>query len=174
MAFLPAISLPLLAILFYEDQKHRAVSWILFPFLALLFIANSITAVGLTDTLYNTLYNFIFLFIQLLLISVYFSIKENKLVIITKDYLGLGDVLFLICIAFFFSPLNFMAFYFGSLFIILVGVLLYTMLKKQFKPQLPLAGLQAIILIGLIITNSIGKLFKFQEDTQLVSFLLKS
>jgi len=124
--------------------------------------------------LYDCFYNLIFLFAQLLLISVYFSVKEKKIVIITKDYLGIGDILFLICLAFFFSPLNFMAFYFGSLFIILVGVLLYMLLKKQVKPQLPLAGLQAILLMSLIITNSIFNLFKFYEDTQLVNYLLGS
>jgi hypothetical protein len=175
MALLPAICLPLLAILFYEDQKYRAVSWIIFPFLAIVFIVYSIITAGLTDMLYNSFFNLSFLFIQLLLISLYFSIKEKRIVIITRNYLGLGDILFLLCLAFFFSPLNFIAFYFGSLFIIVIGVLLYTLLKRSYKPQLPLAGLQSVILMGLIIVNSIiGGALKFQEDTQLANYLLGS
>ena len=175
MTFLPAISLPLLAILFYEDQKYRAVSWIIFPILAVEFIAYSIITVGLIDMLYNSFYNIVFLVFQLLLITLYFSVKEKKIVLITKDYLGIGDILFLICLAFLFSPLNFIVFYFGSLFIILAGILLYILLKRDYKPQLPLAGFQSLILTALIITNSIsGNAFKFHADTQLATYILGS
>lgn len=170
MGFLPALSLPLLAILVYEDQKHRAVSWIVFPFLALTFIACSLSYLSLVELLYNISYNLGFLLMQLLLISIYFSVKERRIIIITQNYLGVGDILFLICLAFLFSPINYIVFYFTSLFIILVGIFVYMIVKRNFNSRLPLAGFQSLLLLMAILVNLVyDSRFKFQNDYLIVS-----
>jgi hypothetical protein len=173
MALLPVLSVPFLAFLAYEDQRHRAVSWLVFPFITLIFIWCSIHFIGFNEMIYNVLYNLGFLILQLLLISMYFSIKEKRVVLITRNYLGLGDILFLFCLAFFFSPLNYMTFYFASLLIIVTGVFVYAVFRKKQYGQLPLAGWQSIILIVLILMNVLsGYGYRFCDDSLLMHQLL--
>jgi len=172
MTFLPALSVPLLAILFYEDRKYRAVSWIVFPLLALTFIVCSLSYVRWTELLFNTFYNISFLLIQLLLITLYFSLKNRKIILITQNYLGTGDILFLLCLAFFFSPINYIVFYFTSLFLILAGVLVYLIVKRNFNLKLPLAGLQSLLLLALILLNIVcNNWFNYQNDHLIISQL---
>ncbi len=131
----------LLLIMTVQDFKERAISWWLIP---LLFICSF--GVG-WHTLGNNLWfivfiNSLFLFIQLLGLSLYFSIKHRKLVNITEEYLGIGDILFFLPLCFLFSPLHLIVFFISSFICILIGYFLW----KQYQPiqSIPLAGAMAI------------------------------
>jgi hypothetical protein len=118
----------------------------MFPLLAVLlagvhFLLNrSIVDVGL-----SLFINLGFLILQLVLLTVYFSIKGKKLINITVQLFGLGDVLFLFSIAFYLSVLNFLFFYITSLAFILLAWVLVQSFSSSKSKQIPLAGLQAIL-----------------------------
>lgn len=133
--------LGLLAIVCYQDFKQRAISWWLIP---LLFIpCYGIAYLCFDASLwFGVSVNLGFILIQLLGLSLYFSVKNRKLVNITKEYLGIGDILFFIPLCFLFSPLHFIVFFISSFIFILIGYFLW----KLYQPTktIPLAGALAI------------------------------
>jgi hypothetical protein len=72
-----------------QDFKYRAIIWIIFP---ALFI--SCIVLGLIDykstLLQAVLSNVCFLLVQLLLLSVYFFLKNKKIINIINLHIGLG------------------------------------------------------------------------------------
>ncbi len=76
---------------------------------------------------------------------------------LTRRHLGIGDVLFLLCLAFFFSPVNFFLFYLMSLLLICMGTGAYLLLCKPANFSIPLAGLQGFVFILLLLASWIWK-----------------
>src|SRR5687767_2383089 len=103
--------------LFYQDWKYRAVYWYVFPVLFCLLSVHSLQGLTFNQLIIHSAYNLGFLLIQLVLLSLYFSVKHKRLVNITHEFLGWGDVLFLLCITCAFSPFNYLLFYVSSLII---------------------------------------------------------
>lgn len=151
MLFLKLCILLVLGVIFIQDFKSRSVYWFSFPVLSLLFLITRLEQHQLLSEIrQQVLVNTGFLLLQLFIISVYFSIKNKRLVNITGSLLGWGDILFLLSIAFFLSILNFLFFYIGSLILILLGWLAWQRFSKEKNEQIPLAGLQAIMLLCLL------------------------
>jgi len=146
-----AVYLILFAI-FYQDLKFRAVYWWLF---VLLFLALGILVLqhGVAVLLGNLSFNLVFFCLQLLFLSIYFAIKHGKLVNITKQYLGWGDVLFLVAISAYFSFSSFVTFYVLSLLLIVFFELVRAMVSKQEAYKIPLAGYQSLLLAVLMLAN---------------------
>lgn len=143
----------LLGMIFIEDLYHRAVHWLLFPLLAIALIAvRYLDHNPLTDITKDTLLNVTFLGIQLLLVTLYFSIKHKRLTNITSGLLGWGDILFVLCLSAYLATGPFIVFYILSLLLVLLSWLIYQALTKIESRQIPLAGLQsllfALVLIG--------------------------
>lgn len=159
----------LLLFLFYQDLRYRAIYWICFPFLLVLVVLLSLEHSDLSALLFNGGINTAFFILQLLILSMYFSIKRGKLINITKQYLGWGDVLFLIAITFCFSPLNYILFYISSLIIIMIIALMGSSKAKEFK--VPLAGLQAIIFAAFLFADWNLIYIDLASDTWLISLL---
>lgn len=133
----------------YEDFKYRAIHWIwiaLLIILALLFhpVENKVI-----------LNNLIFIFVQLGLLSIYFSIKHRKLINITKDYLGIGDILFFIPLCLLFSNEGLILFFISSLTISLLFFLFWMLITKKENQTIPLAGSMSLILIIILLISSI-------------------
>ena len=135
----------ILLVMAYQDFKWRAIHWFLFPLLLLLVLLGQFLIADLSETIQSAGFNLIFIASQLILLTTYFSIKNSRLVNITKGLLGWGDVLFFINLCFFFSPVNFLIFYLGSLTFSIVLFLIY--FKNSINTKIPFAGLQAICLI---------------------------
>lgn len=153
--------------IFYQDLRYRAIYWITFPVLWMLLFLDNMDG----DVLNNSLYNLSFLLLQLFLLSLYFSLRNKKWVNITNGYLGWGDIVFLIVIAFFMAPLNFFMFYLLSLMLIVLVMIILNFghIEKQYK--IPLAGVQALfcaILFG--ISWRTGKI-NLQDDEWLLLML---
>lgn len=128
-----------------QDFKFRAISWYLFPLLvAALLVMNR------SFSLNDCFINFGFIALVFVLLTGWFSIKEGSMVNLTERHLGIGDILFLLCLAFFFSPINFFLFYLCSLLLIAVGTGLYLLIAKPENFTIPLAGLQAFVFIALL------------------------
>lgn len=145
--FLKFLIVLVLLIMGIQDFKYRAISWYLFLALTLLLAYSNTAFNG-----YDTLFNIGFVALIYVLLTVWFSIKHQSFVQLHKEHLGIGDVLFLICISVYFSPLHFFAFYLFSLTCIVICTGIYIGLRKPQQFTIPLAGLQGIALLGILLT----------------------
>lgn len=144
--------LVLTLIIFVQDLIFRAVSWVVFPSLTILFFFQKwIKGELLREVTTGWLYNIIFLFVQLLLVSIYFSIKTRSWTNIMRELLGWGDVLFLVCIGAYYTFIPYITFYVSSIVLALALWLLIQQLLQSASKQIPLAGLQALIFAGLFL-----------------------
>ncbi len=155
------IALIVLAAIFVQDIVSRAVHWILFPVLVLSLVIIKSSNFSFAEMLSPAGINLTFLIMQLLLVTLWFSIKQHKLVNITSTLLGWGDILLLTCLAFYLSVLNFLMFYLGSLIFVLVYWTTKMTIFKSEQKHIPLAGLQALLFLLLMLA-----------DTQIVNFNL--
>lgn len=141
-----------LCVVAFQDFRHRAVSWLLIPvlFFGFVFIAIQITV--WEDYWKELVFNSCFVLVQLVLLTMYMSVKNKKLVNIVNSFLGIGDILFFIVLAAAFSPFNFVTFYLVSTILTLLGYGIFVFVKKV-KTEIPLAGAMASMLLVLMILN---------------------
>lgn len=168
MILLQVVMLLSLAFICYQDLVYRAVYWLCFPVLAGVMFMLKYKLSGLQEALTNAAYGLAFLLVQLLVLWSYFSIKNKKVINLTNDYLGWGDVLFLAALPFYLSPVNYILFYVASL----IAVLLYTFVVASLKdkasnPHIPLAGLQAALLVLAMLVDFVSPKFMLYDDSWL-------
>jgi hypothetical protein len=140
----------ILGVVSWEDFVGRAVHAILFPLVLILSIGYSYQSLSIDEILFNVFISGCFLFVQAFALITYFMIKHKRWVNITNDYLGWGDVLFLLAILPFFSPVAYLIFYLASLILTIIIVLLYRSICKNELKYIPLAGIQSVILIVVL------------------------
>jgi hypothetical protein len=146
--------LSLLSFIFIQDLLYRGVYWFLFPVLvAALMFLHFLQPADFPLLWQSLLLNIGFIMVQLLLLTVYLSLKGRKLVNITAGLLGWGDVLFLLAIAFYLSFLNYIFFYTSSLPVVLFLWLLWQFLSKNKNPHIPLAGFQSLLFIVFLASD---------------------
>lgn len=163
----------LLLIVFYQDLKYRGVTWFLFPILTILLFLISFSSKNLSLILEHTLINLSFLAIQLVLVFLYLTIKKRKLIKNFEDYFGLGDLLYLIVICIFLSPLNYFFYYTISLLLSLGMTSLFLIVRKDNTwVKIPLAGLQSLFLAFLIITDLFKEGMSLIYDDHLISYII--
>lgn len=150
MFFLQGGIMMVLAGMVYQDFRFRGIYWWLFPLLLMLFVADAVLRSVFVSTVSAAGGNVLFLTVQVLLLSGYVSLRQGRLTNIFRGYLGLGDLLFLLCISFCFSFLNYIAFYLLSLMIVIVLTLIFSGRSRAEKQKIPLAGYQALLLILLM------------------------
>jgi hypothetical protein len=153
--FLTILLVVLLILIFYQDLKYYAVSWVVFPILFAVLLYQSFSITGNLKTFLNTSFNLIILAIYFFSLSAYFSIRRLKLVNIFKSYLGFGDFLFLICLSTAFAPLNFMLFNVISFSFILIFIKVISWLNIYEFKKIPLAGLQSCIFCIMLILEQL-------------------
>ena len=149
------ISITLLSIIFYQDLKYKAVTWILFPAIAIVFVTYNFYSNNVSDVFYNSGINIVFVLLQLLILTLYFSLKARKIVNIAQKSLGWGDILFLISVCFLLPPNTFFLFYILSLILIVLKEIISRIVFAKYSEKIPLAGLQALLLAILIIFQQI-------------------
>jgi len=158
------------SIIIYQDFKHRAISWWLIPLMLILGFGQSLTFHDWQISLSFFFQNCLFLFFQLIILFLYFSIKEKRLVNIVDSWLGLGDILFFVGLTTLFSLINFVAFFIGSI----ITTLLFFIIASQFNEKLktiPLAGGMAACYIILLIFLNLNPTILYQDE-YLLSWLL--
>lgn len=161
----------LLLFLFYQDLRYRAVYWFLFPVLLILIMLIAKQQISLQQILINSLYSLAFILIQLFLLSLYFSFKHKKIIDITTHHLGWGDILFLLVVAFYFSPLNYIAFYVASLATVLLLSLVLMVKERTATLKIPLAGLQALFFLFIALADWTTNFLNFQDDTLIINLM---
>jgi len=160
--------------IFIQDIKGRAVYWILFPLLAIvLFCSHALRAGSLSLLWLPALINSGFVVLQLVLVTVYFSVRQKRLVNIVDRLLGLGDIFFLLSIAFYLSIINFLFFYIISLITSLFVWVIWQMIAERKTKHIPLAGLQAMLFILFLTGDWWVKLFDLTNDAWLLNLVSK-
>jgi hypothetical protein len=171
---LKILVLTLLLTIFIQDFKTRAVYWVAFPILfTSLCILHYIKYYAFSEIWQPTLVNFAFLALQISLISLYFSIKNKRFVNIVNGLLGLGDILFLLSITAYLSALNFLFFYVISLLLVLLAWSVRQSISVKKNREIPLAGMQALILMVFLTCDWWLKLFNLTDDTWLLNLITK-
>ena len=153
--FFIIISITLLSIIFYQDLKYKAVTWILFPLIAIVFITYNLYSNNISVVAFNSAINLVFVLLQLLILTLYFSLKARKIVNIAQQSLGWGDILFLTSVCLLLPPDTFFLFYVISLILIVLKEIISRIVFAKFSEKIPLAGLQALLLSLLIIFQQI-------------------
>jgi hypothetical protein len=172
--FVEIIIIGVLLLIFVQDIRSRSVYWVLFPVLTVLFIIMHLLQHHLfADAWQPVLLNSTFLALQFLIVSVYFSIKNKQWVNITTSFLGWGDMLFLLSIAFYLSVLNFLFFYIISLIAVLLIWMLWQAVAKEKNKQIPLAGLQALIFSVFLTGDWWFNSFDLTNDDWLLHLITK-
>lgn len=168
MAFLVIVILLLL--ISYQDFKDREVYWFLFPVLAIITVFDLFNKLGWYSLLLNFSINLIFVLIDLALISLYFSLKKKQIINIFDQFIGWGDVVFFVNLGLFFSPLNFLIFFFGSILLCLIGVFIFSG-KRLMSFKIPLAGIQSILVLIALVLAKLVERINLQDDSLLLSFI---
>jgi len=134
----------------YQDFRYRAFSWVLVPVLLILLIVNSIWIQGVDLVLKPILTNIATLGFIMIGTFAYMSLKKRKWVNIIDTHIGLGDMLLFVLLCVFFSPLNFIVFFVGSLTLITLAWGCYLFILRDWSRTIPLAGAVAVLVIMLI------------------------
>jgi len=158
-----------LAVIVLQDIKYREISWVLIPLILAGFIYKAMEYKNILMT--DVLLNISFIAIQLLLLTIYISIKNKKPVNIVNTYLGIGDILFFLVICVAFSPINFIAFYILSLVFTLAAIIIYNRFSGKQTKEIPLAGSMATVLIFLLITTEILPGMDLYNDGYLLNII---
>ncbi|WP_410221213.1 prepilin peptidase [Pedobacter sp.] len=166
------LSLKLLtgAVLIYmawQDFKYRAIYVWLFIVSAVLLAVLKYKATSLLNLWGDLKSNIFFLLAQALLISLYFAWKEKRWVNLLKGYFGEGDLLFLVCMALYFSFMNYVLFYLISILLVLIGSVFYT--KRSIK--IPLAGGQALCMVLVMVIDHCFAGMDLTHDFWLYTYL---
>ena len=133
-----------------EDFRFRHIS--LVPLLVLVgsAVGYRYSVVGLNLLLVDMLLNLAFFAVQLLLLTIYFSIKHRRWTNLIDRQFGLGDVLFLIPLAVLLPFPRSVWFYMVALVVILLGHFLYYR-SRVGEATVPLAGGLAMLLAGYLV-----------------------
>jgi hypothetical protein len=152
-AFIIIATIIILLVIAYQDYDSRSVQWIYFPLLGVAGVTMSyINLHSIYWLVANFLFNVFFLALQFAVLKIYFIVKNKDDKTILNKKIGTGDILFLLAACFFFSPVNFIAFYLCSLLFIVIVYLIGNLFKNRLtKTSIPMAGLQSIFLIGCML-----------------------
>jgi len=145
----------ILVLCFYQDVRFRGVHWFVFPLILAGAIALNWNELNLTTLAYNTG----FLLFLLLGLTLYLSLKEQRLVNVTKGYFATGDILFLVAMIPLFTFQWFVIFFTFGTIITLIFHLIAAMIKPQ--KTIPYAGYMAVVGIGYV---------TFSEQLQTLTF----
>jgi hypothetical protein len=160
--------LAVLLFICYQDFKQREISWWTLPLALCFYFMNE--PLEISETISSSLFNIGFVLFNLIMISIYFSVKNSKLVNVINTYLGIGDLLFFLVCCFIFNVPNFLLFFISSLFISVIISLLFISKKEQ--STIPLAGIMSFYLFTLSITDKFLPIKLFRNSDWLNNLAL--
>ena len=156
-----------LALLTYQDFRHRAISWIAPVAVLGLLIFKGLMNLPIIKLGSIFLINELILFIQFSILIIYFRMKGYSFKGFWQNVMGTGDLLFLVCISAAFAPFNFILFLLAGLIFTMIGYGIMMLLKIGKEKAIPFAGLLAVFMILLLITQSFGKWDSYDNETVL-------
>ena len=160
-----------LMVLAWQDFRSRLISWWLIPVLLLAFILAGKEQVSWSGMGKYFLFNLTFLILQFVIVWIWISLRNRKPVRLINSQIGLGDILFLVCIAAAFSTVNFLFFYTASLIAVLLIAAVIRMFRSSEKMLIPLAGAIAVPMIVLILFRLFDPAVNFYSEEWLLNIL---
>jgi len=145
---------PILLVIAIQDFRFRRISWLLVLMLMFLLLVIGIGEIGYNKLFKLAGFNLLFFGLQMICLIVFFSLLNRKLINLTRNYLGLGDILLYASFCLAFSPVNFVLFYICTLIITLSIVILTAITGRKWNKEIPLAGYVSICGILVILVNS--------------------
>jgi hypothetical protein len=151
---LQLLTLFVLLLILVQDLLYRAVSWAVFPTLAmLLLVIRYRRGEALHVILQLTAINLLVLMVLFSFVWLYFRLKNGRAGKIIDTKLGWGDIAFFISIAFFFSLTNLVIFIILGLLLVILGWKLWELSIRKKDQYIPLAGLLSAIFAMLVIAD---------------------
>lgn len=147
----------------YTDFKERSLPLYLLIGLLGICLWNTSLQNGIAIAFLQLMINTGLLIILTGALLIYYRVKERTLKGVINRKLGLGDIVFWVAIAPLFSLVNFILFFISSLLLILV-ILMVRMAFKKTVDLIPLAGYQALVLLGIIVINALFFHHNFSID----------
>jgi hypothetical protein len=153
-----------------QDFRSRSIHWIVIPLLAVTSIIWRITFV--TSSWTDVIFNWVILVFQAIALILYFSFKNRKWINPLDTMIGLGDLLYFVCLAIAFPTLVFIAFMVSGFVFALLSYSAYRLFTRESKAEIPLAGLMSVwMLIALVVLIATNHLSWIQDDSFLLEFL---
>lgn len=157
-----------LAMTVYQDFKYRAIWWGLIPILLLAFFARSLQSISVSELLTSSALNLGFVALQMALVTTYVSIRNKAFTNILKAHFGVGDLLFMVALAFAWSVPGFIVFHVVALLLVLLASIPSVLAATEKPFQIPLAGGMALVMmLCLVLANS-----SIQFDPRHADFLI--
>lgn len=143
-------SILILCCILLQDFRARSISAWLLPAMVCGFILSVLHETDWTaHLLRNGLTNVALLALQFVCLWLFVSAKKRSWTNIINTQIGIGDILLLICLAPFFSPVNFFVLYTFSIVLALIVSLLQKSMQQKNADQIPFAAYMAMPLIAL-------------------------
>lgn len=159
-----SIGILTLGILSWQDFRSRQIAWWLLPVLVVVFFAGAFDENSVQEIGRGFATNMIFLCLQFLFVWIWFSVKQKKMSKLIDAQIGLGDILFMICVAPAFSPANFIVFYTLGMSITLLVTIVVKLFRPGMKSEIPLAGALALPLMILCAWRIFDPAANFYDD----------
>ena len=164
MAIVEWLTVIVLALIFFEDLKHRGVSWYYFLILLTLVFWYFVEKNGEWPFVWV---NTSFVVGQLAMVTLWGMLRKNTIRVVNQ-YLGLGDILFWAVMVFAFSPLNFIVYFITS---VLFSLVCFGLFVRGENRTIPLAGFQSLFFVFLIVLRAIGIQWSNYDDYQLLNLV---
>ena len=172
MITLKILIITVLFLICYQDIRFQAVSWIFFLIGFIIAFIISLKSITRYDLIINSVMIMLFIIFQLAVIYFFSWMKYKKRSNIFNTIFGLGDLLFLIMIVPLFSPLNYLLFFIISMALTLIMFALLKKFNLLKGPTIPLAGLQSLVLILVIISQFFIKFSLYNDYFILQHFIM--
>jgi hypothetical protein len=134
----------LLLVAFYEDWRYRAITWLVFPLLAIVTLLIFMDLSGNWKVLGS---NLIFIGAVMISLIAYVSVKSRAITNIFVHHFGIGDLLFLVAVAPLFAADNFVLFFISGM--MFSGLVHFFTGNRITAKTIPLAGYLAIYVLLL-------------------------
>lgn len=155
----------------YEDLRFREIS--VWNLLVIIFFAISYSLLqsSFTEVCIYSGINLFILLVQLVGVTLYYSIKHKRLVKITNDFIGYGDILFLLVPAVLFGSFLFTTFIIINLALIILLYLILHLFKRRFNTHIPFAGIVSMSTCLVVVLSSVYKMSLSGNDEYLLHYL---
>lgn len=136
-----------------QDFRFRAVHWILFPILLILLVADSLFVTKIDNYLDSITINLLVILLQGLILIGYYKLKGTQFITFIKERIGMGDLLFVVVMAFAFSWSTFLFYYIAGLLFTLITWIVVRNLVRLRTQLVPLAGMLALFMTLLMLAD---------------------
>jgi len=138
-----------------QDFRFRAVHWILFPVLLILLVADSLFVSKIENYLDSISINLLVILLQGLILLAYYKLIGIQFINFIKERIGMGDLLFVLVMAFAFSWSTFLFYYIAGLLFTLITWIAVRNLIRLRTQLVPLAGILALFMTLIMLADII-------------------